>query len=50
MTDADGVVVGSALVSAVARTIEDGGKVEEALDAAATLLVQIRQGIDSAAS
>ncbi len=47
---ADGVVVGSALVQAVAQAIEDGGQPEAALEAAASLLMQIRQGIDSATS
>lgn len=47
---ADGVVVGSALVSVVAQAIETAGEPGAALDAATGLLMQIRQGIDSAAS
>lgn len=47
---ADGVVVGSALVSAAAQAFEDGGGPEAAIEAAASLLGQIRKGIDSAAS
>ncbi len=49
-TVADGVVVGSALVSAMAHAIEGGGGREAALNAAGELLGQIRKGIDSAAS
>ena len=45
---ADGVVVGSALVNAMAQVIEEGGAPEAAIDAAATLLADIRKGIDSA--
>lgn len=48
--NADGVVVGSALVDAIARVIEDGGKPTEAMTAAAELLGEIRKGIDLAAS
>lgn len=47
---ADGVVVGSALVDAIAKVIDAGGKPEAAITAAADLLQQIRKGIDSAAS
>jgi tryptophan synthase alpha chain len=47
---ADGVVVGSALVSTLAQTMEEGGESEAAIEAAASLLSQIRNGIDSAAS
>ena len=47
---ADGVVVGSALVSAMAQVIEHGGGPQGAVNAAAELLGQIRKGIDSAAS
>lgn len=47
---ADGVVVGSALVDTLARAIESGGDHEAAIAAAEALLLQIRQGIDSAAS
>lgn len=47
---ADGVIVGSALVRAMAQAVEDGGGVQGAIDAAANLLGQIRKGIDSAAS
>ena len=47
---ADGVVVGSALVNAMAQAIEDGDGVEAAVSAAAELLGQIRKGIDSTAS
>jgi tryptophan synthase alpha chain len=43
---ADGVVVGSALVNAMAQAITDGGS---ALEAAVSLLSEIRQGIDSIA-
>jgi tryptophan synthase alpha chain len=44
---ADGVVVGSALVDSMARAIESGGDHGAALDAASSLLLAIRQGIDS---
>ena len=47
---ADGVVVGSALVNAMASAIEAGGDHEAAISAAVSLLAEIRQGIDSAAS
>ena len=46
---ADGVVVGSALVNAMAQVIEKGGEPAAAIEAAAALLAVIRQGIDSAA-
>lgn len=44
---ADGVVVGSALVSAMAQAISDGGNAQHASEAAAALLGEIREGIDS---
>jgi tryptophan synthase alpha chain len=47
---ADGVVVGSALVNAMAGAIEVGGNHQDAVDAAGALLADIRQGIDSIAS
>lgn len=47
---ADGVVVGSALVDAMAKAIEAGGDRETAMDAALALLADIRRGIDGAAS
>lgn len=47
---ADGVVVGSALVNAMAQAIEAGGGHEAAIEAAAVLMADIRQGIDSIAS
>jgi tryptophan synthase alpha chain len=47
---ADGVVVGSALVNAMAQTIEAGGDIEAAITAATSLLASIREGIDSLAS
>jgi len=47
---ADGVVVGSALVSAVAEKMERGDDAGAALDAAAALLGRIREGVDQAAS
>jgi len=47
---ADGVVVGSALVNAMARAIEGGGDHEAAMAAAVSLLAEIRRGIDHAAS
>jgi len=47
---ADGVVVGSALVNAMAQAIEEGGDTEAAIETAANLLSDIRQGIDSLAS
>ncbi|MCB1705365.1 MAG: tryptophan synthase subunit alpha [Halioglobus sp.] len=46
---ADGVVVGSALVSAMAQVIEQGGTPDAAIAAAAGLLGDIRGGIDGAA-
>lgn len=47
---ADGVVVGSALVASMAAAIEAGGNHESAMAAAVSLLREIREGIDSAAS
>ena len=47
---ADGVVVGSALIDAMARTIDGGGDVSAAADAAVALLRDIRSGVDSASS
>lgn len=47
---ADGVVVGSALISAMTQAIDEGGGNEGAMRAAIDLLREIRQGIDSAAS
>ncbi len=47
---ADGVVVGSALVSAAAGVMEEGGDAAAAIEAAAELLAAIRRGIDSVAS
>ncbi|MEZ5502564.1 MAG: tryptophan synthase subunit alpha [Halioglobus sp.] len=47
---ADGVVVGSALVQAMAAAIEAGQGHDGAIAAATSLLQQIREGIDSAAS
>jgi tryptophan synthase alpha chain len=47
---ADGVVVGSALVDAMARAIEAGGDHEAAMAAVVALLTDIRAGIDDAAS
>jgi len=47
---ADAVVVGSALVNAVAEAIEAGANVGEACGAATRLLAEIRAGMDSAAS
>lgn len=47
---ADGVVVGSALVNAMAQAIESGGGNAAAVNAAGELLGRIRHGIDSAAS
>jgi tryptophan synthase alpha chain len=46
----DGVVVGSALISAMAQAIADGGNEESTVTAAGNLLAEIRKGIDSAAS
>lgn len=45
---ADGVVVGSALVNAMAAVIANGGEPAAAIDAAAALLGDIRSAIDSA--
>jgi tryptophan synthase alpha chain len=47
---ADAVVVGSALVNAVAVAIEAGADALEASGAATTLLAEIRSGIDATAS
>jgi tryptophan synthase alpha chain len=47
---ADGVVVGSALVNAMAQTLADGGNSGQAIEAVAALLGEIRKGIDNAAS
>jgi tryptophan synthase alpha chain len=47
---ADGVVVGSALVDTMAKAIDAGGDHEAAMAAAVSLLAEIRQGIDNAAS
>jgi tryptophan synthase alpha chain len=47
---ADGVVVGSALVNAMAQAVASGGGNEDAVNVAGELLRQIRKGIDSAAS
>ena len=47
---ADGVVVGSALVNAIATSLERGDGPEAGMTAAATLLAEIRQGMDRAAS
>jgi tryptophan synthase alpha chain len=47
---ADGVVVGSALVNAMAQAIEGGGNHQAAVEAASALLADIRKGIDSIAS
>ena len=44
---ADGVVVGSALVNAVAQAIEAGDSTESAMAAASSLLATIREGIDA---
>jgi len=44
---ADGVVVGSALVNAMAQAVEGGGNFDSAMDAAVLLLKQIREGIDT---
>jgi tryptophan synthase alpha chain len=44
---ADGVVVGSALVNTMAAVIEQGGEPDAATGAAASLLAEIREGIDS---
>ena len=47
---ADGVVVGSALIRAMAEKLESGASQTEAADAAVELLADIRAGVDSAAS
>ncbi len=47
---ADGVVVGSALISAMAGSLEDGADQQAAQAAATALLAEIRTGVDSAAS
>jgi len=44
---ADGVVVGSALVNAMAQAVKNGGSENDAMEAAAALLTQIREGIDT---
>ncbi len=44
---ADGVVVGSALVNALAGAAQPDGSIEQAMSAAVRLLREIRQGIDS---
>lgn len=44
---ADGVVVGSALVNTMATTVEGGGNYDSAMDAAVSLIKQIREGIDT---
>ncbi|MEH6609840.1 MAG: tryptophan synthase subunit alpha [Halioglobus sp.] len=47
---ADGVVVGSALVSLLAQAADNGDPAEAAITAATALLADIRQGIDSITS
>lgn len=47
---AQGVVVGSALVNAVAQVIAAGGETSAAVKAATDLLREIRQGVDNATS
>ncbi|MEP4148206.1 MAG: tryptophan synthase subunit alpha [Halioglobus sp.] len=47
---ADGVVVGSALIRAMAEKLESGVSRNEAANAAVELLAEIRAGVDSAAS
>ncbi|MEP5566998.1 MAG: tryptophan synthase subunit alpha [Halioglobus sp.] len=47
---ADGVVVGSALIRAMAEKLESGATRTEAANAAVELLAEIRAGVDSAAS
>lgn len=47
---ADGIVVGSALIDAMATAIRAGHSETEAMDKAITLLVDIRRGIDQATS
>jgi hypothetical protein len=39
--------VGSALISAMVDTIDKGGSLDLAMDAAVSLLSEIREGIDS---
>ena len=45
--EASDLVVGSALVRAVAETIAAGGSTEEGMAAASSLLASIREGIDA---
>jgi tryptophan synthase alpha chain len=47
---ADGVVVGSALIRAMAEQLESGADQQQAIGAAVELLGDIRAGVDSAAS
>jgi tryptophan synthase alpha chain len=47
---ADGVVVGSALVDAMAQAIASGASADDAMNAAAMLVGEIRQGIDGLTS
>ncbi len=47
---ADGVVVGSALIRAMADTLESGADIQSAQDAAVGLLAEIREGVDSVTS
>ena len=47
---ADGVVVGSALIRAMAEKLESGANQADAVNAAVALLAEIRAGVDSAAS
>ena len=44
---ADGVVVGSALINAMTKAVDGGGSFDSAMDAAVSLLKQIREGIDT---
>ena len=44
---ADGVVVGSALIDAMVVAVEQGGTVDAVMEAAASLLREIRAGIDT---
>ena len=46
----DGVVVGSALIRAMAQAIDDGADHAAAGKRAAELLAEIRRGVDSVAS
>jgi tryptophan synthase alpha chain len=48
--DADGVVVGSALIRRMAEAMAAGGSQDHVMSAATTLLADIRRGIDSLAS